>query len=365
MADCWKSVCSEPGPNCHWQSWWTIDNVRDNPPIYIPDYIPKSILGGCSYPCMSSNEPTYWWSTYCTPPTTPFQLPAPQYILDTPLSNTRQWSTVGGLFLDRGIALSCRFYPSTFCVPYVVFHRANDRSGGVNRTIVEIREDDNGKPKGVISPTPDNNILARVSMAFPPDLYSFAVPVNAILNARNVPHWIVIYSDDFVCSNAYTGSSWRRVEFSPSNIGGNNLSIFSTAGATCSWSSPTTTTPPSISLSTYMPPSLTCNGIITIDDYGFAIDSQLIIDPCFKLLSEVQDKNVMIGIKYTAPRVFNTIRFDLAFRRADGTIYTGSQFVTGTQYGSNTVYLNTGEKYMPGINLYYDQLSINYAVTVI
>ena len=102
-----------------------------------------------------------------------------------------------------------------------------------------------------------------------------------------------------------------------------------------------------------------------IDDYGFAIDNQLIVDNCFKLLSEVQDKNVMIGIKYTAPRVLNTIRFDIAFRRADGTIYTGSQFVTDTQYGNNVIYIDTGEKYMPGVNLYYDQLSISYAVTAV
>lgn len=27
MADCWKYICLEPGPNCHFQSQWTIDNV--------------------------------------------------------------------------------------------------------------------------------------------------------------------------------------------------------------------------------------------------------------------------------------------------------------------------------------------------
>lgn len=88
MVNCWRYLCLEPGPNCHWQSQWTIENVRDNPQIYIPDYITKSILGGCTSPCIPSNEPRYRW-TYCTSPTTPFQLPAPQYILDTPSSNTR------------------------------------------------------------------------------------------------------------------------------------------------------------------------------------------------------------------------------------------------------------------------------------
>lgn len=359
---CWN--CGFTSTGCPTQWWLYVCNLDNTvTQVRAPNYVPTSVsdcYGGGS----SNANAAALWSAFCTPPTTAFQISAFPNILDTPLSNARQWSAQGGLFLDRGITLACRFYPSTFCVPYIVFHYAYDRSNGANKTIIEIREDDNGKPKGSLNP-PDNNILARVSVVFSTNLNNIAVPINAILNARNVPHWIVIYSDDYVCSNAYTGTSWRRVEFSPSNIGGNNLSIFSTAGATCSWSSPTTTSPPSISLATYMPQSLTCNGVITIDDYGFAIDSQLIIDPCFKLLSEVQDKNVMIGIKYTAPRVFNMIRFDIAFRRADGTIYAGSQFVTGTQYGSNTIYLDTGEKYMPGVNLYYDQLSINYAVTVV
>jgi hypothetical protein len=364
MANCWRTVCRHDYPGYSEVPCWRLDNITDNPVIDKPDYIPGELCqtGIWCYQA-DGNIPVRNWTTYCTPSTTPFQITS-KSILDTPSSNARQWSTIGGLFLDRGIALACRFYPSTFCVPYIVFHYAYDRSSSAHPTIVEIREDDNGQPKGSLNP-PDNNIIARVLITFPTNLYSFAVPVNAILNARNVPHWVVIYSDDYVCSSAYTGTSWRRVEFSPSSIGGNNLSIFSTAGATCSWSSPTTTTPPSISLATYMPQSLTCNGVIIIDDYGFAIDNQLIIDPCFKLLSEVQDKNVMIGIQYTAPRVFNIIRFDIAFRRADGTIYTSSQYVTGTQYGSNTVYLDTGEKYMPGANLYYDQLSINYAVTVV
>jgi len=136
----------------------------------MPDYIPTS-----TYQCTwtpDESEARRLWTTYCTPPTTVFQISSFPSILDTPLSNARQWSTTSGLFLDKGIILACRFYPSTFCVPYIVFHYAYDRTAGARRAIVEIREDDNGKPKGSFLPWPDNNILSRVSVAFPTDLYS-------------------------------------------------------------------------------------------------------------------------------------------------------------------------------------------------
>lgn len=367
-AHCWKCLPDRnccPYSGCTWTSYrCSIDNVRDNPPLPLPDYINKG--GGTGdnmwwYCPNYSGEPyatTQYWSQYCNPATTEFQISPGPYIIDVPSSNARAPSQTGGIFLDKGNVLACRFIPSGICIPYIVFHNAYYRASTPNiRTIVEVREQDSTTlfPKGTFG---DDNMLARVSVLFPPDLHSFAVPINAILNQVDVPYWIVIYSEDLLCATGNTGAGFRRVEFSPSNIGGSNLATYSQSGATCIWSMNTSF--PSISLVTYR--SDTCRGVAIIDDFGFAIDNTFIIDNCFKTLAESKNKNVIVGVRYRAPRTYRRVRFTVSYIRPDRTIFGYLTDVMNTAYGNNEVFLDSGEFYRPGIDLEYTSLAVSAEV---
>lgn len=372
MVNCWSLVTGSSGgcvTSSGYYDWGaTISPPSITPVLPIPTYVTATIWDSVHCALRSNAEPrlnsrgTILWGSFCTPSITQFQTSTGPYVIDIP----RQPSQLGGLFLDRGIAYACRFIPSGVCIPYIVFHNAFTRytTSPGNKTIIEIREEDPntnlpvGTLKDPITGIPDNNILARVLVDFSiqssGDQYNFAVPINAILNTFDVPHWIVIYSEDFQCANAFTGTGYRRVEFSPSTIGGNNLAKFIQSGPVCGWALDTSF--PSISYVSYK--TDICQGIVIVDDYGFAIDNQFVIDNCFKALLDVQNKNVIVGIKYTAPRTYRRVTFDIVYRRPNGTYFVGTKETMATQYGSNVVFFDIGELYVPGPELIYTQLSV-------
>lgn len=108
MSDCWRFICRHDKPGWSEIPCWCLDNTTDNPAINKPGYIPGEVCHPYAWHYQADgNIPRIEWTTYCTPPTTPFQITT-KSILDTPLSNARQWSATGGLFLDRGFILACR-----------------------------------------------------------------------------------------------------------------------------------------------------------------------------------------------------------------------------------------------------------------
>lgn len=389
MVDCWRIIETWPGCGINYYVYVHADisNTIDNPALYIPDYIVKSV----GYPgCATSGGPLIpfaselaraRWSAFCSPPLpTPFPLISTgQKVLD--ISHAPSTNPVTTFELSKGNAIACRFIPTFVCLPYIVLHDiVNTSPNTTARIIVEIREEDPNSqlPKGTLkdinTSLPDDNIIARAAVDVSArsqiatggrtmwiENYNVAVPINAILNSLDTPHWIVIYSEDFVCGNAFLGSvdpQYNRVKFSTTTEGANNFAVFSQSGQTCGWGIESSV--PNLSFATYK--TISCEGVIVINDFGFAIDNQFVLDNCFKSLTEVKNKDVIIGIRYTAPRILQRIRFDIAYRRPNGTYFVGSTEVTDTAFGSNEVFINAAERYMPGIELEYKELSVGYEV---
>lgn len=382
MPDCWRIIQTTPACGYYGQYYVSADisNTIDNPALYVPDYIVKSVgYPGCAtYPDplipFASGLANARWSAFCSPPLpTPFPLISTgQKVLD--ISHAPSTNPVTTFELSKGNAIACRFIPTFVCLPYIVLHDIVNTSPNImTKIIVEIREEDpsSNLPKGAL---PDDNIIARSAVDVSArsliatggrtmwiENYNVAIPINAILNSLDTPHWIVIYSEDFVCGNAFLGSVdpiYNRVKFSTTTEGANNFAVFSQSGQTCGWGIESSV--PNLSFATYK--TISCEGVIVIDDFGFAIDNQFVLDNCFKSLTEVKNKDVIIGIRYTAPRILQRIRFDIAYRRPNGTYFVGSTEVTGTAFGSNEVFINTAEKYIPGIELEYKELSVGYEV---
>lgn len=375
---CWRIIQTWPGCGYYGQVYVSADisNTIDNPTLYIPDYIVKSV----GYPeCATYPDPLIpfatglagaRWSAFCSPP---LPVPFPSISTDPKVLDIANPPSPSATFeLSRGNAIACRFIPTFVCLPYIVLHDiVNTSPNTTTRIVVEIREEDpnTNLPKGTL---PDNNVIARVAVDVSAryiiatggrtmwiENYNVAVPINAILNSLDTPHWIVIYSEDFVCSNAFLGTTnpiYKRVKFSTTTVGANNFAKFT--GPVCGWAIDASV--PNLSFATYK--TVGCNGVIVIDDFGFAIDNQFIIDNCFKSLTDVKNKDVIIGIKYTAPRTIRRIRFDIAYRRPNGTYFSEPSEVTNTAFGSNEVFINTAERYIPGMELEYKELSVGYEV---
>lgn len=364
--NCW-SFTATSSPSCNYPGWstWLINNTANNPLLPIPAYITKQIGPGCyeSWTVGSGHEEARkLWTTFCDPlrATYPITNIGSWPITPTPYSidiaRDPSTATLPDYYLDRGFAIACRIIPTSKCLPYIVFHYAYNQAVGTN-TIVEIRKDDNGLPMGIPG---DLNIYGRVSVAFPTDIYSYAVPVNAILDDIDVPVWIVLYSTDYACSNSYVGT--RRLKLKKSDVGvTNNVAVFSEANG-CTWAIDNSLK--NLSLATYK--STSCNGTVVINDFAFAkITTPFPIylnDNCFVRLQEVDGSKVAIGVIYTNPdpvRAWRRARLSFAYRKPDLRYFTGTTDIYNVTPGQHEAFFEMDDYFFPGN---YDQLSVSAAV---
>ncbi len=367
--DCWSYTREGPTIYCggSGRRTWSIDNIANNPLLPLPAYITRQMGPICmeDYSAPAYHEEARkLWTTFCDPlratypitnigswPTTP--TPYSMDIIRDPST-----AVLPDYYLDQGFAIACRIIPTSKCLPYVVFHYAYNQTPGIN-TIVEIRKDDpnTNLPMGILG---DTNIYGRVSVAFPTDIYSYAVPVNAILDDIDVPVWIVLYSTDYACSNAYLGV--RRLKLRKSDVGTtNNVALFSQASG-CTWAIDNSLK--NISLVTYK--SASCNGTVVINDFAFAkitTPSPIYLnDNCLVRLQEVDSSKVAIGVIYTNPdpvRAWRRARLSFAYRKPDLRYFTGTTDIYNVTPGQHEAFFEMDDYFFPGA---YDQLSVSAAV---
>lgn len=378
MVNCWRSYQSG-GDYGQWSIHYTIVGAP-SPELPIPDYVPNDINGHSStsygFPSQEAVlQPLAvdLWGDFCTPPA-----PAPFDKISTTakaMDIVRPYgSTPVQLF--QGQAIATRFIPTSVCLPYVILHNIINNAPSAlqgKKLIIEIREEDpvTNLPKG--NPG-DNDIIARVSMvmkipetfsnggrSYSRTSYNAAIPVNAILNSSDTPHWIVLYSEDFLCSQAFTGSGYERVKLYNASTGGNDYAVFSMSGTQCGWHADASVK--GFAHVTYK--TDLCKGVILLEDFGFAVTNVFVEDTCFKKLTDVKDKNVIIGVKCQAPRTERKVRFDIAYRRPNGTYFAGTKEVLNIAFGSNTIFLDTEELYIPGLELEYKELSVRAEVILV
>lgn len=371
MVNCWSIITRSAGCVPGYYDWGaTIVPTSVNPLLPIPTYItPTTIWGGehcamnpgAAQAIVNATAQTLW-GHFCDPPRAQYPIadigswpitPSP-YSID--IARDPSVAALPDYYLDRGFAIACRIIPTSKCLPYVVFHSAYNQLIGTN-TIVEIRKDDNGLPMGIPG---DMNIYGRLSVAFPTDMYSYAVPINAILDDIDVPVWIVLYSTDYACSNSYVGT--RRLKLKKSDIGAtNNIAVFSEANG-CTWAIDNSLK--SISLATYK--STSCNGTVVVNDFAFAkivTPSPIYLnDNCFVRLQDVDGLRVAIGVIYTNPdpvRAWRRARLSFAYRKPDLTYFTGMADIYNVTPGQHEVFFEMDDYFFPGN---YDQLSVSAAV---
>ena len=261
-------------------------------------------------------------------------------------------------YLDRGFTIACRITPTSKCLPYIVFHNAYNQVAG-GKTIVEIRKNDpaTNLPVGVPG---DGNIFGKVIVQFTTDLFSYAVPVNAILDEIDVPVWVILYSDDYACSSAFEGTANRRLKLSKSDTGTNSVALFNQANG-CAWAMDNTVK--SIALASYKAPA--CNGTVIVSDYAFAkiaIPPIYLNDNCFVRMQDVIDSKVAIGVKFTNPdpvRSWKRVRFSFAYRKPDLRYFTGIQDVFNVAPGQYETFFEMNDLYFAGI---YDELQVSAVV---
>ncbi len=361
--NCWGSSCG-PRPGYVEVRCWQLDNTANNPLLPKPTYIPSEFCdwGKWCYQA-DGNIPRVNWTHFCDPPRATYPItdigswptiPTP-YSLD--IIRDPSTTPLPDYYLDRGFAIACRIVPTSKCLPYIVFHHAYNQAPGTN-TIVEIRKNDptTNLPMG----TPgDMNIFGRVTVEFTTDLYNYAVPINAILDEIDVPVWIVLYSTDYACSNAYVGT--RRVKFRKSDVGTtNNVAVFSEANG-CSWVIDNTLK--NLSFVTYK--STSCNGTVVINDFAFAKIAQPPIylnDNCFVRLQDVDGSRVAIGVIYTNPdpvRAWRRARLSFAYRKPDLRYFTGTTDIYNVTPGQHEAFFEMDDYFFPGT---YDQLSVSAVV---
>lgn len=146
----------------------------------------------------------------------------------------------GGSFLYRGSASACKFVPTSRCLDFISFYGVR-RIANVNIHF-EIREDEGDKPKG--APGESTGRLADIIFSYgniPTSFGDINVDFGLLLPAENRIYWIVIWSSDFYCSNAYISEGWRRIEMSFSWVSGNMRrtyspsDIYCTPAGSCCW----------------------------------------------------------------------------------------------------------------------------------
>lgn len=346
----------------------------------LPAFVPSTI----SHPCYSNvcSQVAPVWAHFCDPPKAAYPVSAPPFQIDI------NREPVGGNYygasgavgiappsvynLDRGFAIACRIVPTSKCLPFIMFHGAMSLSTANNIT-VEIRANDPATNLPVGQPG-DNNILGRVASPFYQLVgysnngwgdgstvpYHLAVPINTILDEIDVPVWIILYSDDYACSDAFVGSAHRRLQLAQSSIGTNNVAIFNQANG-CKWAIDTTIN--GIAITTYK--AQACNGTVVVNDYAFARLGEPPIylnDNCFVRLAEVEGANVAIGVKYTNPdpiRAWRRVRFSFAYRKPDLRYFTAIADLFNVTPGQHETFFDMSDLFFTGD---YDELFVSAAV---
>jgi len=370
---CWTSYQSG-GDYGMYNINYTLNGAPDLPQLSVPDYIIRVLSVGRSTPYGFGYQTTLLnamaqarWGDFCTPPSpSPFN----------PISNDPKILDIargiaGTFDFSRGHVIACKFTPTAKCLPYVVLHDIVSLSPGT-KSIIEIRENDpaTNLPKGEPG---DNNVLARRIVVIPVrrfvdaggnwttwiETYNYGVPINAILNAIDVPHWIVIYSDDFACSDAFLGGTYKRLKFSTATTADNNVAIWAQRGAAaCSWQIEPSIK--SIAFATYK--TGTCNGVVNITDFAFAEVIPIpafVNDNCFGTWDSMQGKNVAVGIDFEIPRHYQKIRFSFIYKKPDGRYGTKLYDMEDVSMGSHRIFVDTGELYFQGV---YTELAVTAVV---
>ncbi len=374
MADCWtwnaynRGFCT-PGWIYDWVA--TINTLSINPLLPFPSFIPKDISGmvncrvttdGAAALVASYTQPL--WGHFCDPPRAQYPItnigafpatPTP-YAID--IARSPSTLPLPEYYLDRGFAIACRIIPTSKCLPYIMFHNAYNQVAG-QQTIIEIRKNDpaTNLPVGIPG---DNNIFGRVAVVFPVNYANYAVPINTILDEIDAPVWVVLYSDDYACSDAFVGSANRRLKLSKSDAGTNNIALFNQANG-CAWAIDPTVN--SIALTTYK--AAACSGTVIVTDFAFAKIAQPPIylnDNCFVRLVEVDGANVGIGVKYTNPdpaRAWRRVRFSFAYKKPDLRYFTGTAELLDVAPGQHETFFEMNDPFFAGI---YKELNITALV---
>jgi len=358
--------------------------IADNFKLPTPSYVPQTISTGSrstpygfSYQdCLLAGYTDAVWNAFCSPPNANCPTSNGTNIID---SETGQTGT-HTIMLYRGNALAGMFIPKNPCISYIAMTGVVGLSND-SVYIVEVRKDDNGVPYG--SPGDDNYITkSEVSIREARGIscgggwngsvgsYNISIPVNAILESYDVPYWVVIYSSDFICSNAYTGDSyikaklshWRTLSQAFPNEEFKNLAIYSVGSSGCGWTLDSTYG----NIAHIVYTTEMCEGCVNIIDSGFAVDGIGIDgDECFRPLEDVKNKNVQIRVEYESSQNYKQARFNIAYKIPDEEYFTGSVVIDDIKEGINTIILDTGELYRAGIGLYYEDLNVTGEVTQI
>ncbi len=330
---------------------WSSSARIVDPYLPLPSFIPSTMSQGCWGDICGTARST--WAHFDNPPKSQYPVSNPPFQIDI----------VGGspgaaYYLDRGFAIACRINPTSKCLPFIMFYNAASLSTA-NTIIVEIRANDPATNLPVGQPG-DNNILGRAVSPFYPAPPSFAVPINTILDQVDVPVWIVLYSNDYACSNAFVGSTQRRLQLAQSPVGTNNVALFNQANG-CQWAIDPTVN--SIALTTYK--ASACSGTVIVDDFAFAKIAQPPIylnDNCFVRLIDVEGANVGIGVKYTNPdpaRAWRRVRFSFAYKKPDMRYFTGTAELLDVTPGQHETFFEMNDLFFPGI---YKELNITAEV---
>jgi hypothetical protein len=395
MATCWTSYQS--GPNYgQYNITYTLDGAP-LPALPIPSYVTRTLncCGMCTacwgtqtgyqYTLLTAHANARWGANCNPPDTTPWQpISTGPFSLDVGATGGDIRQPSGSAFtMSKGHAIAVRFTPTSRFLPYIILGDVVNFVAGTgtgSNTIVEIRENNSSSnlPKGIPG---DTNVVARTIVRIPAQQlvdaggnwtstiydYNPGIPLNAIIAGTNyvpdTPYWIIFYSDDFMCSDAFLPPTpgVERIKFSTANTGRNDVAIWSQTGGCAAWTM--TTTINSIAFTTFK----TDNGTppINVLDYGFA---ELAPSPtyvntnCFGSRVTMQDKNVAIGISYEVPRHYQRIRLNIAYRRPDGRYNAFTYEIIDVTMGTHQIYVDTGEKYTPGV---YTDIAVTAVVLIV
>lgn len=125
-------------------------------------------------------------------------------------------ATAGSVVIFRGATTSCKITPTSRCLDFITISRIK-RLANMNMW-VEIRQDDNNKPKG--APGESTGRLTEVSASYteiPTDFGEIYIEFGIVLPEANKPYWIVIRPADYYCSAAYL-AGYERYHIQNANV---------------------------------------------------------------------------------------------------------------------------------------------------
>lgn len=125
-------------------------------------------------------------------------------------------SNAGSVVIFRCATTACKITPTSRCLDFITILRIK-RYASANMW-VEIREDDNNKPKG--KPGESTGRLAEVMVPYseiPTDFGEVHVEFGLVLPTANKPYWIVVRPSDYYCSLAYC-SGYERYHIQNANV---------------------------------------------------------------------------------------------------------------------------------------------------